>query len=112
MRIGTSASVLAISTAVGLTPGNAEILAAFRAIAVISWPRLESSAAIRDPTLPDAPISAIFIHILLCEFGKAKGKSIVGGCSAPNRLEGLQDHIRAAVEVAILKNFAMLAERR
>jgi hypothetical protein len=34
-----------------------------RAMAVTLWPRRASSAVMREPTLPDAPMMAIFMEV-------------------------------------------------
>ncbi len=39
------------------------------AMAVTVWPRLASSVTMREPALPDAPTTAIFIFALLARYG-------------------------------------------
>jgi hypothetical protein len=50
-----------MSCVTGVTPRSFAIFDASRAMPVTLWPRDASSAATREPTLPDAPMSAIFI---------------------------------------------------
>ncbi len=51
------------SPLVAVTLAWAVIFSGFRAIAVTAWPRRASSAVMREPALPDAPMTAIFMAV-------------------------------------------------
>ena len=62
---GKAGLVHARRPSVGVTLAWPAIFSGLRAMAVTAWPRRASSAVMREPALPDAPMTAIFMEVSL-----------------------------------------------
>src|SRR5271163_4630531 len=108
-----------MSCVTGVTPRSLAIFAVSRAMPVTLWPRDESSAVTREPTLPDAPMSAIFIVSLLQikgiavfnRLGRQAGRSPRHVRTRASAFDGLQNDGLAAVEIRTVHDLAVITIR-